>query len=148
MTTQPDRQASPFSHQIPRPSFASVRVEFTDGTVREFHVHKPLQADVSIPLPFYPGGAIDADLGALPVALVPPALPRVEVRIKAGISVSQQVITVDTRSESEASLTGRVLALLTEALDLREQQAGDDRGADDLWRTWEYKARAFLEGAR
>jgi hypothetical protein len=139
VSAQPDQQASGFA-EFAQPSFASVRVEFTDGTVREFHVHKPLRVDVRIPSPLAPG-MLDADLGAFPVALMPPALPRVEVRMQAGLSVSRQVITVDTRAETPASLTGRMLALLAEAFDLRETEADDEN-----WRTWERKAQALLEG--
>ena len=127
-----------FDQQIPRPSFASVRVEFTDGTVREFHVHKPVQADVTIPSPA-PRGMLD--LGALPPALIPPALPSVEVRIKAGVSATRQVITMDTRAETQASVTGRMLALLSEAFDLRKAKADGDG-----WRGWECKAEALLRG--
>lgn len=129
-----------FDQQIPRPSFASVRVEFTDGTVREFHVHKPVRADVTIPSPAT-RGMLDADLGALPPVLMPRALPSVEVRIKAGTSATRQVITIDTRAENPASLTGRMLALLSEAFDLRKTE-DDDEG----WRSWEHKAEALLRG--
>jgi hypothetical protein len=142
VSTQQDQQAGGFTQQVPQPSFASARVEFTDGTVREFHVHKPLRADVRIPSPVT-RDMMDADLGALPVALMPPSLPLVEVRLQAGIRPGGRVITVDSRAETPASLTGRVLRLLAEAVDLRKA------GADgDAWRTWEYKAEALMEGAR
>jgi hypothetical protein len=140
VSTQPDQQASGYARQVPQPSFASVRVEFTDGTVREFHVHKPLRADVRIPSPLAPG-MLDADLGAFPVALIPPALPSVEVRLQAGIRPGGRVLTMDSRAEGHGSWTGRMLKLLAEALDLRKA------GADgDAWRTWEYRAEALLEG--
>ena len=142
MSTEQGRQASTLGQQIPQPTFASVRVEFADGTFREFHVHKPLQVEASIssPVDRLP---LDADLGALPPYLIAPALPQVEIRMKAGRGVSQQVITVDSRNENAASVTGRMLALLAEAFDLRKSEADDN---DDLWRTWEYKAEALLRG--
>jgi hypothetical protein len=140
VSTQPGQQAPAFGQQIPQPTFASVRVEFTDGTFREFHVHKPLQTDVTISSPL-DGRELTADLGALPPYLMPPALPHVEVSMKAGIAAHQQVITVDSRTENPAATIGKMLALLTEAFDLRKTQAGDD-----LWRGWEYKAESLLRG--
>jgi len=140
MSTQPGQHASTLGQPIPRPTFASVRVEFADGTFREFHVHKPLQADVTIPLPHFPHD-LNGDLGVIPPGVVPPGLPRVDVSIKAGITPEGQVITVDSRAEGPQALTRRMLALLDEALALRKTEAGDDP-----WRGWERKARALLRG--
>lgn len=98
MTTQPGPQAATLGQQVPAPTFASVRVEFTDGTFREFCIHKPLRTEIDIPAPAYGLPPLhNADLGALPPALIPPELPRISVRIQAGISRDGQVMTVDSR---------------------------------------------------
>jgi len=128
--------------QIPAPVVASVRVEFADGSFREFCVHKPLRADVTIAHPIdHRLGDLTADLGALPVGAMMPTLPEVAVRLKAGLAPHGQVITIDSREADPAGTAGRLLALLAEAFDLRETGA-----ADDLWRGWERKTGAFLGG--
>src|SRR5450755_4523559 len=84
VTTQPGQQAVTLGQSYSVPTFASVRVEYADGSFREFHVHKPVRADITI------GGLVrglpdlDADLGALPPGILPPSLPRVEIRMEAG----------------------------------------------------------------
>src|ERR1035441_2743113 len=48
VSTQPGPQAAALGQSYPVPTFASVRVEYADGSFREFHVHKPVRADVTI----------------------------------------------------------------------------------------------------
>lgn len=132
--------ASAFSRQVPAPTFASVHVEFADGTYREFHIHKPLRTEVTIasPIPELP---IDGDLGALPVEIIAPSLPNVEVRMQAGLSPQHQVITIDSRADDLTGTTGKMIVLLSEAFDLLD---GDGRDAD--WEDWKRKTGAFLRG--
>ena len=139
MSTQPVPQASTLGQQIPMPTFASVRVEFADGSFREFHIHKPLRAEVDISMP--PPLDLTADLGAIPPGIMPPVLPEVKVRMKAGLDRNHQVITMDTRTDDSAGTIGRMLGLLSEAFDLHRSGS-----TDDLWLGWERRTGAFLSG--
>lgn len=132
--------------QYPVPSSASVRVEFSDGTFREFHVRKPLRVEVDMPHPLRGLPDLSADLGALPVEILPPTLPRFEVRMKAGISAEHQVITMDSRREDPAMVTGRLLSLLGDAVDLFKQRSVTDPLTETRWRDWERKAGMLLRG--
>jgi len=148
VTTQPGPQAAALGQSYPEPVFASVRVEFADGTFREFCVRKPLRADVTMSTPFH-RSPIEADLGGLPVELIAPVLPEVEVRLKAGLDRHHQVMTFDTRSARSAGTIGMMLRLLSEAFDLRETHGSDDQAeAADAWNEWERKTSAFLTGGR
>lgn len=110
MSTQPDRHMTTLGQQIPKPVFASVSVQFADGTYREFCIRNPLRTEVDIPAPDYGLPSLhDADLGALPPVLIPPELPRVSVRIQAGISRDGQVITVDSRRPLQPLMAARML---------------------------------------
>lgn len=128
----------------PEPSFASVRVEFSDGTFREFHVHKPLRAEVVIS-PRGMGLDLTADLGVFPAGMMPPELPEVEVRMKAGYAPNHQVMTMDSRVPDARTDMARVLSLICEAADLRRTYGSDDEGTIS-WRSWEARAEAFLMG--
>lgn len=139
MSTDYGEMYATLGQQFPMPTFASVRVEFADGSFREFHIHKPLRAEVDISMP--PPLDLTADLGAIPPGIMPPVLPGVKVRMKAGLSPHHQVITIDTRTDDSAGTIGRMLGLLSEAFDLHRSG-----GTDDLWRAWQRKTEAFLSG--
>lgn len=143
MTTQPGPQAGTLGQSYPMPTFASVRVEYADGSFREFHVHKPVRADITIGAFVRGLPDLDADLGALPPGILPPSLPKVEVRMQAGQDPRHPVLTVDSRTADLAGITGRMLALLSEAADLRRMY-GSGHHPVDVWRQWELKAEAFL----
>jgi hypothetical protein len=144
VTTQPGQQAAALGQSYPVPTFASVRVEYADGSFREFHVHKPVRADITI------GGLVrglpglDADLGALPPGILPPSLPRVEVRMEARQDPCHPVLTIDSRTADLAGMLGRMLALLSEAADLRRMYGSGQDQPVDVWRQWEWIAEAFL----
>jgi hypothetical protein len=146
VTTQPGQQATSLGQSYSAPTFASVRVEYADGTFREFHVHRPIRADITI------GGLVrglpdlDADLGALPPGILPPSLPEVEVCLKAGLDRNHQVMTVDSRTADPRAGRARMLALLSEAAGLRRMYGSDDPATDDLWRRWEHKTETLLRG--
>ena len=147
MSTQPGPQAAALGQSYPVPTFASVRVEYADGSFREFHVHKPVRADVTISGIVRGLPDLDADLGALPPGILPPSLPRVEIRMEAGRDPRHPVLTIDSRTEG--GVVGRMLALLSEAFDLREAaraSGGVSLAADDLWRRWEHKTETLLRG--
>lgn len=113
MSTQPDQHTFTLGQQIPQPTFASVRVEFADGTFREFCIRNPLRTEIDIPAPAR--GLLplhDADLGALPPALIPPELPRISIRIQAGISRDGQVITMDSRRAMQPLTAARLLSMV------------------------------------
>ena len=111
MTAQPGPQAATLGQSYPMPVFASVRVEFADGSFREFCIRKPLRTEIDIPAPAHGLPSLhDADLGALPPALIPPELPRISVRIQAGISRDGQVITIDSRRTMQPLTAARMLS--------------------------------------
>jgi hypothetical protein len=128
------------------PTFASVRVEYADGTFREFHVHKPIRADITIDALARGLPDLDADLGALPPGVLPPSLPKVEIRMEAGRDLRSPVMTIDSRTPDPRTDRTRLLALLSEAADLRRMYGSDDPATDDLWRDWERKTEALLLG--
>jgi hypothetical protein len=133
---------------IPQPAFASVRIEYGDGSSREFHVHKPyrVEVDVTSPLSALP---LTADPGELPPNLIPPVLPEVSIRMKAGNDPrGAGVMAIDSRTADPRASVALALALLSEAAGLRQMYGSDDKATDDLWRPWERKVEAFLHGAR
>ena len=141
MTTQPGPQATTLGQSFPMPTFVSVRVEYADGSFREFHVHRPLRTDITIDGLVRGLPDLDADLGALPPGMLPPSLPRVEVRMEAGINPRGAVMAIDSRTPDPRADRARMLALLSEAADLQRMH-----GSDDLWRDWERKTEALLLG--
>ena len=111
MSIQPGPHAATPGQQIPVVTFASVRAEFADGTFREFCIREPLRTEIDITAPAYGLPDLhDADLGALPPALIPPELPRITVRIQAGISAGGQVMTVDSRRAMQPLTAARMLS--------------------------------------
>lgn len=144
--TQPQSLNLGISADIPQPTFASVRVEFSDGSSREFHVHKPLRTEVDV-TPLLSALPITGDLGALPPRFIPPTLPEVSIRMKAANDPRGAVVmAIDSRVADPRASAASALALLSEAADLRQMYGSDDRATDDLWRPWERKVEAFLHG--
>jgi hypothetical protein len=112
--------------QSPEPTFASVRIEFADGTFREFHVYKPLRADIDIsPGPLY-DLPFQADLGAVPPGMIAPSLPEISVRIKAGHHPEFPVMTMDSRTADRAGTTAEMIRLLSSAYEALKMDGTDE----------------------
>ena len=65
--------------EFPQPSRVLLRVEFDDGSYREFTVHQPRKVTLDVNQPFPAFGTREIS----PYQIMPPAVPHVEITLDA-----------------------------------------------------------------
>jgi hypothetical protein len=64
--------------EIPQPSRVTLRMDFDDGSFREFTVHQPRKVTLDVSSPFHFPGA-----GTSPYQIMPAKVPHVEITMDA-----------------------------------------------------------------